>query len=238
MRKYIPNQHGAWAMLILPFLFGVAASRGQFLHIPLFICWLLVYLFSFPLLQWVKTGKRERYARPVALYGTLMLPFIIYLAASEPGLLWFVLPVCPLFAVNLYYAKAKNERALLNDITGILVFCLMVYPAFYIGEGSHWRLATELFGLALLYFTGTALYVKTIIREKKNPRYYYASVIYHLLFMLIYTLVLPALVIPLLILLLRAAILPKTAITAKRTGVAEIGFSVMLYASVLISLSL
>lgn len=51
MKKYIPNQHGAWAMLVLPFLFGVAASRGQLIHIPLFVCWLLIYLFSFPLLQ-------------------------------------------------------------------------------------------------------------------------------------------------------------------------------------------
>lgn len=51
MKKYIPNQHGAWAMLVLPFLFGVAASQGQPIHIPLFACWLLIYLFSFPLLQ-------------------------------------------------------------------------------------------------------------------------------------------------------------------------------------------
>lgn len=57
MKKYIPNQHGAWAMLVLPFLLGVAASKGQFIHIPLFICWLLIYLFSFPLLQGVKTGS-------------------------------------------------------------------------------------------------------------------------------------------------------------------------------------
>lgn len=44
----------------------------------------------------------------------------------------------------------------------------------------------------------------------------------------------PPLLVPLLILLLRAAILPKTEVTAKRTGMIEIGFSILLYVSVLV----
>lgn len=140
MKKYIPNQHGAWAMLVLPFLFGVAASRGQLIHIPLFVCWLLIYLFSFPLLQGVKTRKFKRYAQPLKLYGILLLPLIIYLVAAEPVLLWFVLPLVPLFAVNLYYARTKNERALLNDISAIVAFCLIIYPVFYVGQGGAGRL--------------------------------------------------------------------------------------------------
>ncbi|MFS0722398.1 YwiC-like family protein [Paenibacillus sp. 1P07SE] len=33
-------------MLILPFLYGMAASKATWLHLPLFICWLLLYLLS------------------------------------------------------------------------------------------------------------------------------------------------------------------------------------------------
>lgn len=234
MRKYIPNQHGAWAMLILPFLFGIASSAGKAIHIPLFICWLLIYLFSFPLLQGVKTGKLQRYAKPLKLYGLLLVPFVIYLIIAEPALIWFVLPLLPLFAVNLYFAKTKNERALVNDISAIIAFSLIIYPVFYVGQGESWRSATELFLLSALYFTGTALYVKTIIRERNNARYYYISVAYHLLFAAAGLVLFPPLFVSLLILLLRAAILPKTGITAKRTGITEIGFSVMLYAAVLI----
>lgn len=234
MKQYIPNQHGAWAMLVLPFLLGVAASRGQAIHIPLFICWLLIYLFSFPLLQGVKTRKFKRYAGPLKVYGILLIPFIIYLVIAEPVLLWFVLPLVPLFAVNLYYAKTKNERALINDIAAILAFCLIIYPVFYIGQGESWRTATELFLLAALYFTGTALYVKTVIREKNNIRFYYVSVLYHLLVAAAGLFLFPPLFIPLLILAARAAILPRTGITAKRTGMIEIGFSIMLYVSVLV----
>ncbi|WNS40693.1 YwiC-like family protein [Paenibacillus sp. MMS20-IR301] len=234
MKKYIPNQHGAWAMLVLPFLLGVAASRGQFIHIPLFVCWLLIYLFSFPLLQGVKTRKFSRYAGPLKLYGLLLIPFIVYLVIAEPALLWFVLPLVPLFAVNLYYAKTKNERALFNDISAILAFCLILYPVFYVGQGESWRTATELFLLAVLYFTGTALYVKTVIRERNNIRFYYASVLYHLLVAAAGLFLFPPLLVPLLILAARAAILPRTGISAKRTGMIEIGFSIMLYVSVLV----
>ncbi|MNL69606.1 hypothetical protein D3C87_1944860 [compost metagenome] len=97
-------------------------------------------------------------------------------------------------------------------------------------------MAAEFFILALLYFVGTALYVKTIIREKNNPRYYYASVIYHCLFVLAGVVLFPSLTVPLLILLARAASLPRTKITAKQTGIMEIGFSVMLYLSVIVLL--
>lgn len=91
----------------------------------------------------------------------------------------------------------------------------------------------ELFVLAVLYFTGTAFYVKTVIRERNNIRFYYGSVLYHLLFTAAGLYLSPSLLVPLLVLLLRAAILPRTGITAKRTGIIEIGFSVMLYVSVL-----
>ncbi len=221
-------------MLILPFLFGIAASAGRVNHIPFFICWLLIYLFSFPLLQWVKTGRRERYIKPVTLYGLLLLPFAAYLLTAEPRLLVFALPLLPLFAVNLYYAKTKNERALLNDIAAVLAFCLILFPVFYVGGGENWRAATELFLLSALYFVGTAFYVKTVIRERNNTRFFYGSLLYHLLFVIIGAVLFPSLLVPLMVLLVRAAWLPKTGITAKRTGMLEIGFSLMLYVCVLV----
>lgn len=237
MRKYIPNQHGAWAMLVLPFLLGIAASRAVWNHLPLFICWLLIYLFSFPLLQGVKSRRFGRYAGPLKLYGLLLFPFALYLVIVQPALLWFVLLLLPLFGVNLYYARTRNERALLNDITAIVAFCLVIYPVSYMGQGNswdNWRIVNELFVLAVLYFTGTAFYVKTVIRERSNIRFYYGSVLYHLLFAAAVLMLFPALIVPLLILLLRAAFLPRTGLSVKHTGMIEIGFSVMLYVSVLV----
>lgn len=238
MKRYIPNQHGAWAMLVLPFLFGLAASQGKWLHIPLFLAWLLLYLFSFPLLQWAKTRRADRYRKPVILYAALLLPFALYMLIAVPQLLWFALPLIPLFGVNLYYAQAKNERALLNDIAAIVTFSLMVFPVFYIGGGDDWETAILLFAVSALYFTGTALYVKTIIREKKNPKYYFASIAYHLCFIIFGIWFLPVAALPVLsILLLRAVIVPRRAgITPKLTGMIEIGFTLMMFLLVLFSM--
>ncbi|WP_404521243.1 MULTISPECIES: YwiC-like family protein [unclassified Paenibacillus] len=231
--RYIPNQHGAWAMLILPFLFGLAASQGEFIHIPLFMCWFFIYLFSFPVLQWIKTGNRERYRKPVVVYGAILLPFLASLIWVKPALIWYGVLLLFFFMANMYYAKMKNERALLNDIAAIILFCSFIYPVVHIGEAGDWGISTELFLLLVSYFTGTALYVKTIIRERKNTRYYYASVIYHLIIMLFAAWIKVFLVAPFLILLLRAIWLPKFELKAKQVGMAEIGFSLMLYVSVL-----
>lgn len=235
MNRYIPNQHGAWVMLILPFLTGLAFSGPHGIHIPLFVCWLVLYLFTFPALQWIKTGKGERYCKPTVLYGAISLPLLIFLIWHEPRIIWYGVLLLPFFALNMYYAKIKKERALLNDFAAILLFCSFIYPVVYLGGGTtEWWTVNELFVLLVLYFAGTALYVKTVLREKNNPRYYYASVVYHLVIMLAAASIKPLLFIPFLILLLRAALLPGQGLKAKPTGIAEMVFAAVLYGSFLI----
>ncbi|MFC7559613.1 YwiC-like family protein [Paenibacillus farraposensis] len=96
-------------MLILPFLFGLAASQGQFIHIPLFVCWFFIYLFSFPLLQWIKTGNSERYRKPVVVYGVILFPFLVSLVWFKPALVWYGALLLVFFMANMYYAKIKKN---------------------------------------------------------------------------------------------------------------------------------
>lgn len=121
-------------MLILPFLFGLAASRGELIHIPLFVCWFFIYLFSFPVLQWIKTGSSARYRKPAVVYGVILLPLLISLIWFEPALIWYGVLLLLFFMANIYFAKTKNERALLNDTVAILLFCSFIYPVIYMGE--------------------------------------------------------------------------------------------------------
>ncbi|OWR32629.1 hypothetical protein CDO73_03240 [Saccharibacillus sp. O23] len=237
MNRYIPNQHGAWAMLLLPFLLGMSAVGPALVHIPLFLCWLTMYLFSFPVLQWIKTGKKERYLKPALLYGLMLVPLAAIVALSEPKLIGYGALLLIVFAIPARYAKAKNERALLNDIVAILLFCSFIYPVVYVGAGreADWTQTTRLFLLMGLYFIGTALYVKTVIREKKNPRYYRASIAYHVLLIPFAAWLSVPLSAAFAVLLLRAIALPKLKLTVKHTGVAEIGFAVMLYLFVLLA---
>lgn len=224
-------------MLLLPFLLGISAVGAMPVHIPLFLCWLVMYLFSFPVLQWIKTGKTERYLKPTLLYGLILVPLAAFVAVSEPKLIGYGALLLIVFAVPAHYARAKNERALLNDIVAILLFCSFIYPVVYVGAGSEadWTQTTWLFVLLGLYFIGTALYVKTIIREKKNPRYYQASTAYHTLLILFAAWLSVPLAAAFAILLLRAIVLPKMNLKVKHTGMAEIGFALMLYLFVLLA---
>lgn len=38
MKLIIPKQHGAWGMLLIPFILGVLIGKGTWYHIPLFFC--------------------------------------------------------------------------------------------------------------------------------------------------------------------------------------------------------
>ncbi|MGG6313040.1 YwiC-like family protein [Paenibacillus macerans] len=233
VKDFIPNQHGAWAMLVVPFLFGMLASTPGGIHVLLFACWLLIYLLMFPLLQWIRTGKAARFRPPVLLYGALLIPAAIGLVWVRPGVVVMALMFLPLFAVNAYYAKQKRERALLNDIAAIVQFSLMVFLSFELGGGTDYRLAAELFLISTGYFIGTVFYVKTIIRERNNKRFYFYSVFYHLAMALLALWLLPpALLLAALVLLARAAWFPRTKITAKQSGMLEIVYSVIVLAVV------
>jgi hypothetical protein len=53
----VPKQHGAWAMLMIPFLLGAYAGGFAWLHAQLFVGWLFLYLATYPLLMAVKSKR-------------------------------------------------------------------------------------------------------------------------------------------------------------------------------------
>ena len=63
MKMVIPKQHGAWAMLLIPFLLGMLAGHPTIWHIPLLIGWLFLYLATFPFIMYVRKKKRDLYEK-------------------------------------------------------------------------------------------------------------------------------------------------------------------------------
>ncbi|UFJ41757.1 YwiC-like family protein [Brevibacillus humidisoli] len=235
MKKgYLPNQHGAWAMLIIPFLFGMIAAKPVWLHAPLFLVWLLVYLFSYPFLQWIRTGRTALYGTPMLLYGSLLIPSGVAVLVIHPALGWMVPLFVPLFLVNCYYARINQERSLINDLAAVVQFSLIIFVVQQAGGGSSGEVAAELFAISLMYFTGTVFYVKTIIREKHNKKYYFYSIGYHLAILVMTAIWFPlGLLIPFAVLLGRAIWTPRMRVTVKQVGILEILFSVLITCSVL-----
>jgi hypothetical protein len=230
---YFPKQHGAWAMLVLPFLFGMFAAGPKPIHGLLFLGWLCAYLFSYPLLQWLRTGKKRVYQTPTFLYGGVLFVIGAALLIWKPELFRWAPLFIPMLLVNLIYARRNRERAVLNDLAAVVQFSLMVFVAFDAGGGEDWRFAAGLFLLSLLYFTGTVFYVKTMIREKNNKRFYRLSVAYHAVLPIVVGLTVDPLLVPVFVVLfIRAVWTPRTNLSVKAFGMLEFAYAALMIVSV------
>lgn len=79
MKVFIPKQHGAWAMLVIPFILGMFAGGADVKHIPLFCGWLFLYLAASPAMMMVKKKNIVYYQKWVLIYG---IPAVVFLLIS------------------------------------------------------------------------------------------------------------------------------------------------------------
>jgi len=225
----IPNQHGAWSMLVVPFVFGMAAAGPQWVHAPLFAAWLAAYFFSYAFLQWIRTRNSDMYVRPAILYAIALACFGGAAAFAAPRLLLYAPLFLPMLLVNMYYASRNRERALMNDFAAVIQFSLIVFVAYAAGGGRDPWFAAELFALSVLYYAGTVFYVKTMIREKRNRRFYFLSVGYHMALLAVSAALFPPLMLaPFAVLLVRAAWTPRANLSIKQAGMLEFAYSAMM----------
>lgn len=138
---------------------------------------------------------------------------------SKPSILQFLFIILPLGFIQIYFAKQKDERNLWNDIAGILTFGVIGVASFY--------LVTEKYNIYILlhptlFFIATTFYVKSMVRERRNPIYMEISIGLHLLLAIIYILFsMDAIFFIYLIALARAIIVPSLGWNVKQVGMLE-----------------
>lgn len=229
VRRFVPPQHGAWAMLLLPYAVGVLAAGFAWVHVPLLVAWLAGYAASYFALLAVKTRRVGRVRAPLTLYGATLAVAGTVCLLARPGLVVFAPAFLALTLVNGLYAYRKDERSIVNDVAAVVQACLMVPVAAAAGgaaPGTGWRAALVL----ALYFAGTALYVKTMIRERGSTGWYAASVTYHAVAVPVAWLFAPAAGVAFALFLGRAIVLPRFPLRPKAVGLVEVGSCVLLLA--------
>ncbi|MFD3513145.1 YwiC-like family protein [Streptomyces sp. NPDC058657] len=231
---WVPVQHGAWAMLTVPFAAGTFLGGATWLHLPLFVCWLLAYTTAFHLQQFVRLRRlsrnpraARRHLRPLLVLGAVLAVLGCPLLVLRPWLLVAVVAALPFCVVNTWYALRNRERALVNGLVAVVPACAVLLVALRLGGGTLAEGAVPL-ALCLLYFGGTVLYVKTMIRERHNPRYLYASVAYHAVALVCAVLLLPVSAVLFGCCLLRAVLLPGRGLRVRTVGLVELGCSAAL----------
>lgn len=228
---WVPNQHGAWAMLASPLLVGVLAGGPAWVHLPLTAFWFVGYFAFFATSLWLKAGRRAKWFPPVRVYGLLSAALGTVVAVLEPGLLrWAPLFVLPL-GVGLYAAAHRHDRALVSGLATTAGSAFMTVVAYVAGPGTDLTRAWQLALVQFLYFAGTVFYVKTVIRERDNPTYRWLSGGFHALALAIVVAMLLAadhggpgwlLVAVFGVLLLRAVVVPAYRPSPKQVGIAEV----------------
>ncbi len=219
---WVPNQHGAWAMLIAPLLVGSIAGGPTWVHLPLATFWIVGYFAFFATSLWLKARRRPRYWPPVRVYTVTAALLGLVVAALEPRLLWWVPAFAVPLGVGLGAAAARQDRELLAGLTTVIGSCLMTVVAYNAGTGTldarGWALATVLG----LYFLGTVFYVKSAIRERNNAAFLALSVGFHLVAAGLVTWLSWPLGVLFGVLAVRAAVVPQLGWSPKRLGIGEI----------------
>ena len=201
---WVPNQHGAWAMLVVPFAAGVilcwrAGTLGLYL-IPMFATWLLGYFAFHAASGLLKSApaRRRRWVPALALYGTGTLIAglaTVWLtsgtAGTVPGvpagqgtvLWWLAVFGVPLGAA-LWLASRRQERHLAGGLlpTGLAAAMLLVArfpdPLAMLADPAL-PAAALLAAMTFGYFGGTVLHVKAMIRERGRLAWRNASIGWH-----------------------------------------------------------
>ncbi|WP_088104889.1 YwiC-like family protein [Halalkalibacter urbisdiaboli] len=185
MGVVLPREHGTWMMFFLPFLFGMLLAGPELIHLPLLIGWFFIYLFSTPFLAIIRKPSTRQLKPLLVTYGSLAALFIVPLAWFKPLLLLIAVLFIPLLIINIYFIKKKNERSLWNNLSGIIIFSLGGVAAFIIKTDNWSADATFILLWNTFYFMGSAFYVKSLIRERKNRLFKLQSHVYHTLLFII-----------------------------------------------------
>jgi hypothetical protein len=182
MKLFLPKQHGAWAMLIIPFCLGVIEGGFVWQDVPFFIGWIFLYLATYPMLLLFKKKKIKFYTNWTIIYLIPSLLLLLFPLLKSPSIVLFGLLMLPFFAINAYFTSQKKDRAFMNDMSAIFAFSIAGLASSYLGkEALNFETLIFPFLTSILFFMGCTFYVKTMIREKKSSLFKWISWVYHLL---------------------------------------------------------
>lgn len=205
----IPNQHGAWAFLVVPLLLGFTVAGWSWVGAGFAFAWVVSYPLSFYSMRvirvWLKRHRLTRVAKrdltaaavwavPLAIVG---IPLLIV----RPWLLVVGAVAAVLWSLSLWLSLRGQERSMANDLllvaqaaTAVPLMWAVTTDSFAVGSfpADVW----ELMALSAVYFTGTVIHVKSLIRKAKDRRWHWGSVVYHAVALVVMTLVSVWFVIP------------------------------------------
>ena len=235
---WLPNQHGAWSMLIGPAVVGLIGRlvrEPSWVVVPVLVAWFAGYFAFFASGLWAHArnpNRKRGFARPMCVYAAIALVAVVVALVLQPNLAWAAVIYAPLMTIAVGEMLRGRSRSVLSGFSTTAASGLLVWV---LAGGVQWWSDPAL-GPALIlvfYFMGTITFVKSTIREKGNRGFYWFSVAFHTVVMVAGAVITPWALLPLGAATARAAVIPRRILTAavagrawsaKRIGLTEVPF--------------
>ena len=175
-RLKLPKEHGAWAMLYVPFAVGTLVAWTMSLRLLLLLLSVtFVFIARESLLAWWRSRSRERedlkarrfmitYLLLAALFGMPML--VVYK-------LYWLAPIAVatlvLMSINAQQSVRREDRTIGGEMMAIAGLTLTAPAAYYVSLGAFDGTALWLWALCAVYFASSVFYVKLRVHTI-NPR--------------------------------------------------------------------
>jgi hypothetical protein len=178
-RLWIPRQHGAWAMLVLPVLLGVAASRPSPWQLVVGGAALAAYLASATAQAWTRSRRPPEHRLPIAVYGSIAAVLGAALLVAFPPLALTGLVVVPTAAIVFRGARPGTRRDLANSVAQVAQALVLVPAAAWVSGAWDPTRVLAYVAVAGGYQLGTVLVVRSVLRERGNTGFLALSVAFH-----------------------------------------------------------
>jgi hypothetical protein len=172
----LPKEHGAWAMLYVPFVLGVAvAGRVNWPVLLLLLSTTAAFISRESLLVYWRARAREREAADAG--RTLLLYLALAATFGSPLIfafkLFWLIPLglvgAALLFINGKQATRMEERETTGEIMAIVGLTMTAPAAYYVACGRWDMTAFWLWLLSALYMASSVFYIKLRV-YRLNPR--------------------------------------------------------------------
>lgn len=176
----IPREHGVWAMLLVPFLFGMFLSKGNALHLLMLIGMLGGYVAVNACLVALRQPKKRQDAYyTVCRFGALASLALAYPIATRWQAFWPVFIMGVGLSASAWFVKHMRERDFVHDLIGIIGLSMLLPISAGLGGGASYTAVLLALAINAAYFTGSVFFVKSVFREKNNRRFQWIGMLYH-----------------------------------------------------------
>jgi hypothetical protein len=190
-RLWFPRQHGAWAMLAVPLLLGIAATTPSPWHLLLGIAAVSGYVAAATAQAWLRARRRSSFVPSLAVFGGLFAVVGIILLVAFPALALSAVVVVPAGALVVGGARPGTPRDLVNSLAQTAIALILVPAAAYVSGTWETVAAVGATVVAAGYLVGTVLVVRSVIRERGNRGFVALSVGFHAAFLVVAVVTLP-----------------------------------------------